>query len=47
MEVETRAVGLPRMRETQAMAAQELGTTLGLAFENVELLESGLYQAEP
>jgi transcriptional regulator with XRE-family HTH domain len=47
MEVETRAVGLRRMREAQGMTTQELATKLGLTLANVELLESGVTKPSP
>jgi len=47
MEVETRAVGLRRMREAQGLTAQELATKLGLTLENLEMLESGVTKPSP
>jgi DNA-binding XRE family transcriptional regulator len=47
MEVETRAVGLRRMREAQGLTTQELAIKLGLTLENVELLESGVTKPSP
>ncbi len=47
MEVETRAVGLRRMREARGLTTKELATKLGLTLENVELLESGFTKPSP
>ncbi len=42
MEIETRAVGLRRMRERRGLSRQQLADTLGMAAQDVESLESGL-----
>ncbi len=41
MEIETRAVGLRRMRETGGLTRQQLADKLGMPVNAVEALESG------
>ena len=41
MEIETRAVGLRRMRGTRGLTRQQLAHTLGMPVSAVEALESG------
>ena len=42
MEIETRAVGLRRMRETGGLTRQQLADKLGLPVNTLDALESGV-----